>query len=229
MARLTVKAEDIQDLPAFNAAGWNDFTDAAMLHGKCFAYALDNQDMAVIPGKGNDRIRANTNMIESLMGQDIALQEPPELPYDGHLESYARKQWQNVVERDGMIPVAPDENGVLNVPKGASLVMLAVQQRRDPVSKDIKASRHWYRADQPREGTEDVTWSHWDGESAPKRYAGADSIRDPWEQCAFDKYRPVGYFLVASKKALEGAGDPRDTATLAQPPKAQSTISAPAA
>lgn len=204
---LTVRAEDIEDLPEFNASGWNAHLDAKMHHGKCFAYALDNTDMAVLPGKGNERVRQNTSMIEHLMGDNIALSAPPELPYDGNLASYAKKQWQNVVERDGMIPVAPDSDGVLDVPKGSTVVFLAVTQKRDPLTRDMKASRHWYRADRPREGADDVTWSHWDGDSAPKRHAGMDNLSDPWKQCAFERYQPVGYFLVASKKALEGGHD----------------------
>ncbi len=203
MDTLTVNVADFEDLPEFKAEGWNAHLDARMRHGKCFAYALDDQSMAILPGKGNERITENTSMIESLMGSNIALTAPPGLPYEGNLANYATKQWQNMVKRDGMIPVEPDENGVLNVPEGASLLFLAVQQKLDPLTRDMKPSRHWYRADRPHEGSDQVTFSHWDGDSTPKRYTGMDNITNPWKQCAFDKYQPVGYFLVASKKTLE--------------------------
>ena len=201
---LTITVEDIEDLPEFNASGWNDHTDARMFHGKCFAYALDNTEMAVIPGKGNERIRENTSMIEHLMGEGITLHEPPELPYEENLKGYAVKQWQNMVERDGMLPVAPDKNGVLNVPKGSTLVFLTATQTYDAFSRSMKLSRHWYRADRPQEGTDQVTWSHWEGGSHPISNHGSGKLTDPWNQCAGPKSHPVGYFLVASKKALEG-------------------------
>lgn len=233
MARhLTVRFADIEDAPVYNVNGaFNDFLDAKLLIGKCFAYVLNDPEKAITPGKGNPALasRRPQTLYELLSGDEVnIINEAPDLPYDGTLESYAKKQWQNVVERDGLIPVAPDESGVLNVPKGTYPVFLSVTMKRDPITHQMKASRHWYRADAPADGTDQVTWSHWDGNGAPKRTAGPDKLTDPWNQCAFDKYRPVGYFLVASKNAATDQPT-ADTSTAAIPkPRPQHTAVQPA-
>lgn len=194
----TVKAEDVSGFPKFEVEGWGEL-EAARMSAPCFAWIMRDKSLGVVtPGRG--RILDRTEQIADTEHPNRIYEAPVHLEgfLDSEMAQYARHNFANMIDRDRMVAVEPDENNQLHVPEGMRPVLLTVWKKTafGPNGRQAEYHRHWFTADQPNSEDGPVTWSHWTGEGKPTRNAGMSQITDPWNQCAFDKYAPVSYFLM---------------------------------
>ena len=194
----TVKAEDASQFPKFETTGWGPL-EAVRMSSPCFAWITRDKSMGrAIPGKGN--VAELSESITETEHPNRIYEAPAhidEFP-DQDMASYARHNFANMIDRERMVAVEPDENNQLHVPEGMRPVLLTVWKKTafGPQGRTTEYHRHWFTADQPKTEDGPVTWSHWDGESTPSRNAGPSPITDPWNQCASGRYTPVSYFLM---------------------------------
>ncbi len=200
LATLKIDAADTSVFPKYDATGWTAM-EALMMSSPCFAWLMRDQDFGnAIPGKGLERIIEKVSSVYDI-DHDHRIFEPPahlDEMKDQELAEYARHNFYNMIDRDEMVAVEPDENGRLFVPEGTRPVLLTVFRTKAANPAMPQFGRHWYGADQPKEEGAEVPWSHWTGDGVPTRFSGAGNITNPWTQCAFEKarYVPVSYFLM---------------------------------
>lgn len=190
---LKINARDIKSFPKFKPEGWDWRLDTQIIHGKCFAWIMDDADITN-PAAMKERFAGH-------FAAASAITEPPEYDYGDHdpngkMRAFALEKWQEIAKGGNMIPVAPDKDGTLDVPEGMYPVFMTVWRKRDG-----SFGTHWYRADRPDPGNSvaEIGWSHWDGEGSPSKYHVMTKIIDPAVDCTGRRTKPVGYFLVPAK------------------------------
>lgn len=199
VSALVLDSFDFESFPKFDPNGWTEIA-AATMTSPCFAWIMRDKGLGnVTPGKGSTFIEQKISEIFD-MDHTQRIYEPPahlDQLKDQELAAYAKHNFANIIDRDRMMAVAPDEEGYLFVPDGTRPVLLTAFRTgaRNPNSPQF--GRHWFGADRPENEGDPVPWSHWTGSGSPSRGFGG-RLTNPWVECAYNKpsYTPVSYFLV---------------------------------